>query len=229
MTQSTVNTQSSSGTLSSGDNEGFNQLVRNSSFLSSADSSTIYSLKDDIQSSQNYEDSEVDENLVRKEINGLSVEAMRCKVQSEPLLANQILSHYAARHVVNEIGWCKVLNLVPTKKNGYAQLSWEGVGKFASLQEVVLWASGNSKIYGEDCSHLCGQPLCLVTNHVIPERSLTNQLRKNCIVWVDCRHCSKKILVCPHIPQCIKFCDSYISQQEFLVKGICQEIITRNV
>lgn len=63
---------------------------------------------------------------------------------------------------------------------------------------------------GWDASHLCHNSVCTVTEHVIWEESLHNQLRKGCPVWTDFPHdhdgtkCKKRVFVCKHSPPCIK-------------------------
>ena len=56
----------------------------------------------------------------------------------DPDYAEEILSRLPARTE----GWCELIQLRPTKRGGYIQLSVAGVNKFANLQAVVLWADG---------------------------------------------------------------------------------------
>lgn len=119
-------------------------------------------------------------------------------------------------------GWCKIAHLAPSKENGYAQVSADGVNKFTTLGNVVLWAGGGTKGSGQS-SHLCHHPLCIEweLEHVIGESAEENNARKNCLVWVDYHHCAKKMLVCVHRPFCIKFCPGFASWAEFLANGVC--------
>lgn len=155
---------------------------------------------------------------VGRETNQLAVERVRHSVQHDSSLARAIL----ARYNVESVGWCELVGLKPTKEGGYIQVSYDGANKFAVLQEVVLWAQGASKDIGDDCSHLCHQPRCRVLGHIVAEPGLVNQSRKNCLVWLDCHHCSKKLLVCSHDPVCIKFCPGFRSMAEFVEQGVCR-------
>jgi hypothetical protein len=120
-------------------------------------------------------------------------------------------------------GWCALSVQRPSKN--YVQVSTGGANHFAVLQEVLLWSRGVQKMAGEDCSHLCHNPRCCVAEHVVAESSLNNQRRKGCPVWVDCPHpgvCGgKKFFICQHSPACIKYCEGYQDQAEFLAGGIC--------
>lgn len=59
-----------------------------------------------------------------------------------------------------------------------------------------------------EASHLCGNPACTVFGHVVWESKADNLSRKRCPVWVDSEccnaSCTKKVLLCPHRPPCIK-------------------------
>jgi len=126
-------------------------------------------------------------------------------------------------------GWCRLSVLQPTKKDGYVQISYAGQNKFAILQDVLVWANGWSKGEGQQASHLCGHPLCTIPEHVCLEVAIYNNARKGCVVWVWCSkfcgRCSglKVILCCTHTPSCIKFCEGFASQLDFLDNGICQD------
>lgn len=125
-------------------------------------------------------------------------------------------------------GWCRKCTLKPTKEGGYIQVSFRGENKFATLEEVVMWAGGFQKSRPDhQCSHLCAEPACATCGHVISETAVENGLRKNCVVWVDCPHplpsgapCPLKISVCQHFPKCIKYCAGYSSQEDFLARGV---------
>lgn len=117
-------------------------------------------------------------------------------------------------------GWCRLVSLKPTKEGGYVQVSYGGANKFAMLQSVVLWAAGRDITEdGEQASHLCHQPLCKTVGHVVPESAQKNNSRKGCLVWIDCHHCDKKILLCTHAPVCIKYCEGYSSMEDFVQRG----------
>lgn len=161
-------------------------------------------------------------------------------------LARQILNGQK----VTAFGWCELIDLVPSKKNGYIQLSWDGANKFATAGEVCLWAQGRSKPVENDlpkgyaleehlagvsgqgsleASHRCNHPRCRVWEHVCLESHTANEARKGCIVWVSCSpSCSgcrgeKVILVCPHNPCCIRAHPNFRSLEEFLTNGVCRD------
>lgn len=127
-------------------------------------------------------------------------------------------------------GWCELVSLAPTKQDGYIQVSFGGANKFAMLQMVVLWAAGRDLYelevpYDEQASHRCHQPRCKTVGHVCPESVFDNNLRKGCLVWIDCHHCGKKILICRHDPVCIKFVEGYSSMEDFIQNGgICRDL-----
>lgn len=157
---------------------------------------------------------------VAQEVNSCRVEDLRHRCQTVPGLAVSIISRYE----VERHEWCELLELKPTKRGGYLQLSAEGANKFAVLQEVVLWAGGSVLDIGQECSHLCHRPRCRVISHIFAESGLVNQSRKNCSVWVDCHHCPKKILTCAHAPLCVKFCPGYSDMDDLMLNGACRVI-----
>jgi len=60
---------------------------------------------------------------------------------------------------IEQGGWCELVTHQPTKRGGYIQVSYGGANKFASLQEVVLWADGKVLLSrGDQCSHRCHSP-----------------------------------------------------------------------
>jgi hypothetical protein len=122
---------------------------------------------------------------------------------------------------VEDDGFCKISKLKPSKDGGYVQLSWGGANKFAVLQEVLLWARGVIlEGNGDQCSHLCGKTLCTLPKHICKESAEKNNNRKGCVVWWDCPHCPKKILICCHEPKCIKFAPGFATWEDFLQNGI---------
>lgn len=141
------------------------------------------------------------------------------RVAGDPGLAREILG----KQKTNREGWCELVKLQPTKVGGYIQLSHDGVNKFAVLQEVVLWAGGH-ELAGQQVSHLCHRPACRVVGHVVPESAAENNRRKNCLVWVDCHHCPKKILVCPHRPRCIRYAEGFASMDDLVARGVCNQV-----
>lgn len=158
-------------------------------------------------------DAETYDDLTPKDL--VSLQAL-----SDPSYAQTILNR---QRVLRQDGWCRLVNLEKTKVDGYVQVSYGGANKFAMLQEVVLWSSGGFRREDENgrqqCSHLCHQPLCSTLGHVIAESPQENNARKNCLVWLDCHHCQKKIFVCPHALSCIKFCEGFDSMDDMLAKG----------
>lgn len=117
-------------------------------------------------------------------------------------------------------GFCRCTKLAPTKEGGYVQLSWGGANKFCVLEELLLWASGVTKVEGFQCSHLCCEPLCLCPEHVCLESSKKNNDRKNCAVFFDCYHCPLKTFICKHDPSCIKYAPGFETWEDFLLSGI---------
>ena len=141
--------------------------------------------------------------------------------QLDPDYAKSVL----AQLPVQAVGWCELVQLEPTKAGGYVQLSYGGANKFAMLQQVVLWADGKELTEaGHQCSHRCHNPKCRVVGHVTPESAADNNSRKNCLVWIDCHHCDKKIFVCMHSPCCIKFCEGPSNMESLLATGVCRNL-----
>lgn len=148
-------------------------------------------------------------------------EMVRDACAVSPEYARSILARYERDATLQ--GWCRVVGLRESKENGYVQVSWAGANKFAVLQEVVIWANGETVRAGEDASHLCHQKKCIHSSHIIPESTVANQARKGCRVWVGCSHCSKKVFVCFHQPPCIKYCPGFRDHLHFLAEGICKD------
>lgn len=151
--------------------------------------------------------------------------AVRCdeKVQQcleNPAVAQAIVARITLSSSGAARGWCVPCTLVPSKKDGYIQVSSDGANHFACLQDVLCWSQGLVPQAGDQASHLCGLPSCLLPEHVVYESELLNQRRKGCVVWVDCPHCSLKIMACQHLPRCVKFCPGYNDQVDFLARGI---------
>lgn len=144
-------------------------------------------------------------------------ERVRLWCINDPAFAQEVLDSQRAGRVS---GWCVLSPNAPTKGDGYVQVSFGGANKFAVLQELLLWASGLDCGPGEQASHLCGQKLCMVKEHVVNESEVENQRRKGCLVWVDCPHCSLKISVCPHTPRCVKLAPGWPGQAAFVANGI---------
>lgn len=132
----------------------------------------------------------------------------------DPDLCKEILSSLR----VSLSGFCPVVSLVPSKADGYVQISWAGANKFCCLQELLLWSKGVqvNTAAGDQASHLCGSTLCTDASHVCAESAQKNNARKGCLVVVPCPHCPKPLLVCPHEPKCIKFIPGYKTWAEFL-------------
>lgn len=126
---------------------------------------------------------------------------------------NEIGSGSSDRQAVARCKW--------DQSEGYIQISSGGENKCMLLHHAVAWATtGVSPWHGlslelqddpkcwNEASHLCHHTRCTVEGHVIWEDGVSNGLRKNCVVWVDCAHCPKKVLVCPHGPHhCLKKID----------------------
>jgi hypothetical protein len=120
-------------------------------------------------------------------------------------------------------GWCELVDMVPSKDDGYIQLSYRGVNKVAILQHVVVWSKGDFLRRPDDqVSHLCHHPSCRKSEHVVIESAGENNRRKNCLVWIVCpHHPDSKIIVCQHSPRCIKFAEGFSSMDDLNARGNC--------
>lgn len=154
----------------------------------------------------------------------------RSEHEDGPALARAIL----AKLKTTTKGWCVLSTAVDTGR-GYSQVSYGGANHFATLQECVLWASGNAKpASGEkadpyDVSHLCDERQCTVPSHVTVESKAANNSRKGCKAAVRCssacRKCNgrKDIFICEHDPRCVRFREGYDTFEEYLENGICED------
>lgn len=132
-------------------------------------------------------------------------EVMRRRMMANPSLAQRCLKQYLGV----KSGWCDLVSVRSNKEgdNGYIQVSYGGVNKFAVLHEVVLWAQGETCAADMQASHLCNRKKCKKLGHVYPESATENNSRKNCPCWIDCPlHTGKKILLCTHRPHCEALC-----------------------
>lgn len=138
-------------------------------------------------------------------------------MSTDPALARQVLDGLDTEFN----GFCPCCKFKPSKEGGYVQLSFEGANKFATLGEVLLWSKGVTlNVAGDQCSHLCGNPLCCDATHVVVESAQKNNQRKGCLVVWQCFHCPKVYLTCPHGPSsCIKFVSGFSSWEDFLANG----------
>lgn len=158
----------------------------------------------------------------------VSKEKVILLLSSNPDMARSVLEDVRRNGTIPS-GWCVLSTMAPTKKDGYIQVSAMGANKFATLEELCLWCRGQTRGPKDDCSHLCGRPSCVLPGHIVSELADVNQIRKGCIVWVycphaECREARKVILVCPHQPHCIKYCEDYASYADFLARGICSNV-----
>jgi len=214
--------------------------------LEDRDSQTSYvtpePLSDGIDAIQLGEDSKV---LTKQEVDQIKIDALRARCQSVHSDKTSRRSTHEdgqalAKKILSKIttvpdGWCKLSTAAPTSGKGYSQVSGEGVNKFATLQELVLWAGGGAKpahsdkTDPNDVSHLCDQPACTVPSHVVVEAKDANNRRKGCVMAVrcsrKCRECngSKDLFICMHKPSCVRFRDGYASFEEYLKNGICED------
>lgn len=142
-------------------------------------------------------------------------ENVRTQLKNNPALAQQELdSKYGGKAVTT--GWCRLVNLAPTKHKGYVQVSLANVNKIGTLGEIVLWASGRVVQEGQQASHRCNQPRCMVSSHIVVESVQANNARKNCLVSFPCQCCGKHYVLCKHEPRCINFIEGFSSMEEFL-------------
>jgi hypothetical protein len=144
--------------------------------------------------------------------------------------ASQLDKAYAQRILdrlpIEQDGWCELVTHQPTKKGGYIQVSYRGANKFATLQQVVLWADGLDLLHdGDQCSHRCHRPRCRIVGHVTPESAAENNARKGCLVWIKCHHYDKFILICMHDPCCIKTVPGFKNLEDFLANGVCRFLL----
>jgi hypothetical protein len=138
----------------------------------------------------------------------------------EPGLSGPVLCHKILEGLdYEEIGWCRCNGHARNKEDGYIQVSWGGANKFCVLEELLLWAGGVMKIRGDHCSHLCHEPSCMCPEHICAESAQKNNERKGCLVWVDCPHCTRKLVLCKHVPSCIKFVPGFQDWSDFLENG----------
>ncbi|PTD02334.1 hypothetical protein FCULG_00012036 [Fusarium culmorum] len=84
------------------------------------------------------------------------------------------------------VGLCKLSKKFGNRKNGYIQLNWNGAGKFAMLHQVLAWSRGLVAQGDDQVSHLCGNPTCLVPEHVVIKSPAKNNGRKGCGMTVPC-------------------------------------------
>lgn len=155
----------------------------------------------------------------------LKKEAARLTLMNNPGEARKILRGLDA----TLDGWCLLCTHVPSRPGGYIQVSALGANKFCYLQELVMWGSGHWNGAGDQSSHRCGRPTCKSLGHVVPETVSNNLSRRGCPVWVPCAHghCSKKILVCSHLPVCIKYAPGYSSMEDLMERG-CHAVRNNN-
>lgn len=59
----------------------------------------------------------------------------------------------------------------PTRDSGRVELSFDGANKFAVMGKILLWPKGVTlnSVTGDQCSHLCCNPLCADAAHVVVE------------------------------------------------------------
>jgi hypothetical protein len=129
--------------------------------------------------------------------------------------AQEFLEHMQ----VKKHGFCLESVLVPSKTNGYIQLSFKGANKFCTLGEMLGWAAGYEVSKPLDqISHRCHNPKCVLPSHVVVESARDNNNRKGCRVWATCPHegCPDKLILCVHQPSCIKYVPGYDSWEEFV-------------
>jgi hypothetical protein len=72
-------------------------------------------------------------------------------------------------------GKCRLSVLKPTKRNGYIQVSGFGVNKLMTLGDLLCAVKGQQRQCGQLVSHLCGQPACMIPEHVVLESAQEEQ------------------------------------------------------
>lgn len=141
--------------------------------------------------------------------------------------AHQLLREFQSNSGCKREGFCLLDPRKPSKANAYIQISYAGANKLMCLQEFLLLYNGIDMDYlrarsirevveaGEDASkapvlhasHLCGNPTCLIPDHICVENAYDNNQRKNCLVWLQCQGhsgCSRWHFICQHNPPCVK-------------------------
>lgn len=95
---------------------------------------------------------------------------------------------------------CQLVQLVPTKAKGYAQVSVKGVADKKVLAHVLaFWVAHGPFLAadGLDVSHLCHNPLCVNPEHLVRESKEANQRRKGCPGTIRCPcPCGHKFSAC---------------------------------
>lgn len=146
-------------------------------------------------------------------------------LEEHPVLARYVLTRAGTngKTSVARVGWCQVVSNVDNKSGGgYVQPSYWGVNHIALLHRISLWADGKDLQPGQEASHLCGNTHCKTTGHIAAEDATANNARKNCLVWMVCPcEVGQKLLLCTHVPPCIKYCAGFESQEQFLRLGVC--------
>lgn len=125
-----------------------------------------------------------------------------------------------------------MVDLVPSKEGGYAQVSVDGFNKFITLGKMLGCAAGlyidevlgrNNGKEKMEISHRCHNPLCIIPAHVLLESAVKNNGRKNCRVFIGCSHadegCELSQIVCQHEPMCIKHAEGHDTWEDFLDQG----------
>jgi hypothetical protein len=152
-------------------------------------------------------------------IPALIVSIQRAWFRQLPVRAQEFLE-VGLRGGLRPNGYCLEVQLVPTKADGYVQLSYGGANKFCTLGDMLGWARGIEATGLNQISHRCHNPLCAVPAHIVIETPAENNNRKGCLVWVNCYHCHLRMLVCPHTPTCIKYVPGWESWEDFIEGGI---------
>lgn len=117
-----------------------------------------------------------------------------------------------------EDGWCRITKKVPTKDDGYVQISFHALNKAMCLHNLACARqNGPPPLDASEASHLCGRTRCFNPEHLVWESTRANNLRKGCPVWVDCPHeaCGLKVNCCTHNPPCIKYLPG-VKYQDFV-------------
>ena len=133
-------------------------------------------------------------------------------------LAQSLLDPFLA--IAAKRGWCVVTRARPTKVNGYPEVMLDG-SYCMTLPNLLLALKGHKELVHVSsrvvhASHLCGNPQCVVKEHVVPETPQKNNRRKGCSVWEPCFHCNVPIFTCPHEPPCIKYHPDYVDMDALI-------------
>lgn len=129
------------------------------------------------------------------------VELARKQLLEDSEVRKSFLDEKKEQCVVNEYG-CWISSLIPTKNNGYVQVSFQGTKPICLHALSAYDRFGKLPGKGQDVSHLCHNPCCFNPSHLCYESRQLNNQRKGCIVCIKDEQGLTRLL-CTHEPPCI--------------------------